>query len=652
MSSLSTILTKIEFDYFWSVVNKPMKRPLPLTLFLVLAALSLIPESKAQTPEELYYQDDSGRDALFRPRVGLGTGIFTFFGDVNDNNRLHPFTSSLGYEFVASANLSRYFNINLKAFYGNIKINERGREIDGFEQKRNLNFKSEMFVGGVDVSYNFNHLYNRPGIIQPFVSAGVSFFNFDSKGDLKGPNGTAYQYWSNGAIHEISETEARELGIPEDELQDIQRDHVYETDLRQANLDSLGKYNTFSFAIPVSAGIDFRLSRRVSAKFSSTFYYTFTDLIDNVSSEGSGLRKGNKANDMFLFTSLSVSYAIPFKQESVATNKAKYYHGTNFTALYFEDTDGDGVNDFDDLCANTPEGAKVDEFGCAIDTDIDEIQDYRDDEENTPVGNIVTTRGVTLTDSMMLASYDSIALKRSVIPLVYPSGVLSINPPLTEEDSLMLVETRNALKTEIESGSDLDEVFKSIEEEVVKLDYTEATDPGEVYLKADEVYSKLVKEKAIEPTAPMSITTEPAKPSIIPPEYVDADYNDDGILTAQEVLKVIDAVLEGQSSFTVPQVLGLIDYATEYMDDTRIVDFGGTMGVYVDNTLHILEDYNDGRSDSQRFLNKRYAGADADGNGILSPNEVNDLIARFQNGDTTYTEEQIYELIDLYFEEE
>lgn len=624
-----------------------MKRPLPLTLFLVLAALSLIPESKAQTPEELYYQDDSGRDALFRPRVGLGTGIFTFFGDVNDNNRLHPFTSSLGYEFVASANLSRYFNINLKAFYGNIKINERGKEIDGFEQKRNLNFKSEMFVGGVDVSYNFNHLYNRPGIIQPFVSAGVAFFNFDTKGDLKDPSGRSYHYWDDGSIKDIAEDDPLRETASE-----LYPDYNYETDLRQANLDSLGKYNTFSFAIPVSAGFDFRLSRRVSAKFSSTFYYTFTDLIDNISSEGSGLRKGNKANDMFLFTSLSVSYAIPFKEESVANNKAKYYHGTNFTALYFEDTDGDGVNDFDDLCANTPEGAKVDEFGCAIDTDIDEIQDYRDDEENTPAGNIVTTRGVTLTDSMMLASYDSVALKRSVIPLIYPSGVLSINPPLSEEDSLMLVETRNQLRTNIESNSELDDVFKSIEEEVVKMNYSEATDPGEVYLKADQVYSKLVKEKAIEPKAPMAITTEPAKPSIIPPEYVDADYNDDGLLTAEEVLRVIDAVLEGQSSFTVPQVLGLIDYATEYMDNTRIIDFGGTMGVYVDNTLHILEDYDDGRTDSQRYLNKRYQGADADGNGVLSPNEVNDLIARFQNGDTTYTEEQIYELIDLYFEEE
>ena len=77
-----------------------------------------------------------------------------------------------------------------------------------------------------------------------------------------------------------------------------------------------------------------------------------------------------------------------------------------------------------------------------------------------------------------------------------------------------------------------------------------------------------------------------------------------------------------------------------------------TYGVYVDRTLHILDDYNDGRSDSQRYLAKKYSAVDANEDGILTPNEVNDMIARFQNGYTTYTEEQIHKLIDLFFEAE
>ncbi|MFT4680449.1 MAG: hypothetical protein ACI9YU_000277 [Flavobacteriales bacterium] len=641
-------MTKIEFDYFCSVVNKPMKRPLLLTLLLIISMVSIFQETKGQTPKELYYKDDSGRDALFRPRIGVGTGIFTFFGDVNDNNRLHPYTSSLGYEFVASANLNRYFNLNLKAFYGNIKVNERGKEIEGIDQTRNLNFNSEMFVGGADVSYNFNHLYNKPGVIQPFISVGAAFLSFDTKSDLRDSKGLAYHYYEDGSIKDIAENDPlSELAI------DLARDYTYETDLRKADLDTVGKYNKFSLAIPISAGIDFRLSRRVSAKFSGTFYYTFTDNIDNVSSEGLGIRKGNSANDMFLFTSISVSYSLGSNKGSVKANKTKYYQGTNFTALYFNDEDGDGVNDFDDLCAKTPEGAKVDEFGCALDSDVDDIHNYRDYEAATPQGNIVTTRGVSLTDSMMLAAYiDSAALKRSLIPVIYPSGVLSINPPLSTKDSIMLVETRSKIQTDIESNRDLDELFKSIEEEVDKMDFDEATDPGEVYVKAEQIYTKLVEQKIIEPKAPMAITTEPAQPAIIPPEYTDADYNNDGILTADEVLRVIDGVLEGGAAFSVSQVLGLIDYATEYMQTATVVDFGGTYGVYIENTLHILDDNNDGRSNEQRYLSKKFGAADTDGNGILSPNEVNDMIARFQNGDTTYSEEQIYELINLFFEEE
>ena len=53
-----------------------------------------------------------------------------------------------------------------------------------------------MFIGGVGISYNFNHLYKRPGIIQPFVGFGVAFLNFDNKTDKYDAEGNEYYYWS------------------------------------------------------------------------------------------------------------------------------------------------------------------------------------------------------------------------------------------------------------------------------------------------------------------------------------------------------------------------------------------------------------------------------------------------------------------------
>ena len=221
-------------------------------LIVILVATSSVLDCMAQK-NDLYYVDNRGRDALLAPRIGIGAGVFTFFGDVNDNNYQHVFTSTYGVELLASANLSRYFDLDLTAIYGNITVNERGNG------SRNLNFKSEMFIGGVGISYNFNHLYKRPGIIQPFVGFGVAFLNFDNKTDKYDAEGNEYYYWSQGEIMSLPENDPNS-----EQAVQLQRDYVYETDLRDENLDDLGKYDQFSFSLPVSAGLDFKMGRRVS----------------------------------------------------------------------------------------------------------------------------------------------------------------------------------------------------------------------------------------------------------------------------------------------------------------------------------------------------------------------------------------------------
>jgi hypothetical protein len=44
-----------------------------------------------------------------------------------------------------------------------------------------------------------------------------------------------------------------------------------------------------------------------------------------------------------------------------------------------QDSDGDGVNDENDICPGTPSGAEVGDYGCAVDTDGDDVPDYYDD---------------------------------------------------------------------------------------------------------------------------------------------------------------------------------------------------------------------------------------------------------------------------------
>lgn len=621
--------------------------------YLLFAATTLSLAASAQTQSELYYMDERGRDALLKPRVGVGAGVFTFFGDVNDNNYAHVFTSSLGYEFVASRNISRYFNLDLKAFVGNISVNERTNE-------RNLNFRSQLFVGGVGVSYNFNHLYKKPGIIQPYVGLGFSYINFNSKTDLQDANGNTYHYWPDGSIHDAARTVENYNTSPV-----INRDYKYETDLRDMNNDGLGDYDEFTFAFPVSIGVDFRLSRRLSAKLGTTFYPTFSDLIDDVSDAGKGVRQGNSAPDMFLFSSLSVSYSLGMNKPEVKSSKEDFFGDVDFYATEIGDTDQDGVNDFDDRCAGTPSGAKVNEFGCPLDDDTDVIENYRDDQAATPAESIVDLRGVSMNDSTIEARYKPEAgLKRSYIPILYPSGILekASEPKMTLGDSLKLIETMALIMESGKNPTPVDATLKEFAAEVKKVVGKNSNDPEAVYEAIEAVNARLTqaandpkKKKGAAPAnAPLAgVNLENSINTSIPDQFRPADYDNNGIITSEEMQRVIEEALEGTGPFRLEQMYQLIDFYQDEMADVRVVDFGGTLGVYIEGELNILKNYKaeDKRTDAQRFLVNKFKEVDFNGDGILEPNEVQRMIDLFQEGKSTYTSDMINELIDLFFEQ-
>ena len=518
-----------------------MNKALLLLLFVVSSVLSTVGQNN-----ELYYIDNRGRDALLAPRVGVGLGVFTFFGDVNDNNYNHIFTSTYGVEVDASANLTRYLDVDLKVIYGNITINERTTT------GRNLNFKSETFIGSAGVSYNFNHLYKKPGIMQPFVGVGVAFINFDSKSDMLDANGNLYHYWEDGSIRTIAETDPL---ADSESTPIIQRDYTYETDLRDANQDKLGKYDQFTFSIPVSIGVDFKMGKRLSAKLSAGLYYTFTDLIDDVSDQGEGIREGNSRNDMFLFSSLSASYSIGVGKSRTKSAKTKYYEDVDFYSMQLADSDGDGINDFDDRCAMTPVGAKVDEFGCAKDSDLDVIADYRDKEDSTKLESVVNLSGVTLTQEAMLAAYaDSLTTERSRMHQIYPSGILEKQSSLTAEDSTKLAIMMLDIQNKVEQAGEFDKLFEEISKEVFSQSPKETGSIEDVYASIDRVYKKMVEKKELVPTKPLAITKEENVSTTIPPEFRDADYNLDGLITPAQVMRVIEEVLEGSSPLNISQL--------------------------------------------------------------------------------------------------
>ena len=67
------------------------------------------------------------------------------------------------------------------------------------------------------------------------------------------------------------------------------------------------------------------------------------------------------------------------------------------------DSDGDGVVDGVDMCADTPAGVSVDRVGCALDGDRDAVPDYLDLCPATPLGTIVDPDGCPLPGQNLLS---------------------------------------------------------------------------------------------------------------------------------------------------------------------------------------------------------------------------------------------------------
>lgn len=67
------------------------------------------------------------------------------------------------------------------------------------------------------------------------------------------------------------------------------------------------------------------------------------------------------------------------------------------------DSDGDGVLDGIDMCADTPAGVEVDAVGCPLDSDGDGTPDYRDLCPGTPLGVIVDSDGCPIAGAALLS---------------------------------------------------------------------------------------------------------------------------------------------------------------------------------------------------------------------------------------------------------
>lgn len=355
--------------------------------YIILLFLLAFPAIYALAQEEEEYYDSllieqvKVENPVYKPVIGIGMGVFNFFGDVNDNFRNFS-AGQTGFRFTVSTFIDkkRLWKADFFFLYGNVTGNER--TID-----RNLNFHSKITsIGGI-IHYDFANIIDLEKLsVSPYLEAGIGSLQFGAKGDLKDSNGNPYIYAADGTIRNAS-----------DDI--VSRDFVYESDLRGLNLYGQGDYTQFGAIFPVGIGFNAALSKRVSMRVGTTFNFSTTDLIDNVSSKSTGV-SSNKRPDFFSFSFVSLHFDLFSQPEVIEVEKM--YADFEMDDILTGDEDGDWVLDFTDQCLSTPFGVEVDSLGCPLDGDSDGVPDYLDKEANTPFPAYVDNLGQQIPDSILI----------------------------------------------------------------------------------------------------------------------------------------------------------------------------------------------------------------------------------------------------------
>jgi hypothetical protein len=324
---------------------------------------------------------------VFKPKISLGVGMLSFHGDLYAKHYQAPWTARVGYDLNISQRLFKPLELNFNILFGKLGANE-------WIDNRQENFQSEIRSGGLSLLYDFGNFIPERCRIRPWVSLGVNSFEFLSKTDLLDRNGNTYYYWSDGSIKNIDEAApTASLAV------NLNRDYIYETDIRELNKDGFGKYQERAWAFPVGAGALMKITDRFDLKIGFQYYFTTTDYIDGITKNSLGTRSGTKQRDNFVYTSFALQYDLVLKKKSkLDTLPDDYFDAVDWLAIDNGDYDADGVKDWDDKCHGTPKDVKVDANGCPFDDDNDGVANHADDELASPPGFEVNMKGVALTD--------------------------------------------------------------------------------------------------------------------------------------------------------------------------------------------------------------------------------------------------------------
>ncbi|MFM2134942.1 MAG: hypothetical protein RL021_342 [Bacteroidota bacterium] len=239
-----------------------------------------------------------------RAEIGLSGGVTNYIGDLA-NEAVFPYSSANSGAALTLRGFAGNPRIRYKTLDPYIRFSWHRLQYDETEPlrdkqgvdlrnyRRGLGFRNDLYGMETGIAYNV-FLNKRQPLWKPsfsfFFTAGIGIFYGTPKADLFRGNislDNRYYFWQDGTIRDRSEN-PQQLGTV------LEKDGVYETDLRSWRTEGQGysketrgkqPYSLLNIGIPAGGGVRYVLNKQwtISAEFS--YYYFFTDYLDDVSDE-------------------------------------------------------------------------------------------------------------------------------------------------------------------------------------------------------------------------------------------------------------------------------------------------------------------------------------------------------------------------------
>ena len=120
-----------------------LKKVLSLALVVIFCSSVFAADDNDSIPKE---KEPVEKEMFYGPTVGLGIGMFKFYGDILDANYGNPLVSNIGYDLHVKQQLNSFLTAKFYVLFGTVSANERSAD-------RNLNFRSALRVGGFANSF-------------------------------------------------------------------------------------------------------------------------------------------------------------------------------------------------------------------------------------------------------------------------------------------------------------------------------------------------------------------------------------------------------------------------------------------------------------------------------------------------------------------